>query len=430
MKEERVCPTCNDPFLSYTTKGNQRTYCSSECVPKTPKVSGICKGCGKEFLRYPSQVQNYCRNPCKKPRTQYLEYTCENCGKQCETHPSSPRRFCSRRCQKEGTRVNTICPECNKAFWYHRSWPRKYCSRKCSAANNAKNNLGIIELPPKFCEQCGEEITKDKRQGRRFCSHRCFGDWQSANKRGDNHPSFNQVERVCLHCKQTFFAAKNEVAKGWGKYCSRQCKHDSGRTLRMCRQCGHKFNAPKNQVANTKGGGSFCSKECRRQWQVENPPQHALPVYNGAEHPNWSRVRTNCTHCGISFDIAPSRIANSSSGNVFCDADCYHAWYSENLSGENSHGWKGGKKSWRGASWKRQRRLALKRDNHICQHCGITEKKLGRCLDVHHLTPFREFGLERHEEANDLRNLISLCQSCHQRAEHGVIPIQPYLLCP
>jgi len=36
---------------------------------------------------------------------------------------------------------------------------------------------------------------------------------------------------------------------------------------------------------------------------------------------------------------------------------------------------------------------------------------------VHHLRPFRCFGLSRHLEANALTNLIALCHSCHRKAE-------------
>ncbi len=33
-----------------------------------------------------------------------------------------------------------------------------------------------------------------------------------------------QVERACEHCGQNFAAAKRDVAKGWGRFCSRKCK--------------------------------------------------------------------------------------------------------------------------------------------------------------------------------------------------------------
>jgi DEAD/DEAH box helicase domain-containing protein len=74
-----------------------------------------------------------------------------------------------------------------------------------------------------------------------------------------------------------------------------------------------------------------------------------------------------------------------------------------------------------GPSWAAAKRAARARDDHRCRQCGAPEKS-GRAHDVHHLKPFREFGYipgeNRHDQvANALDNLITLCPSCHQRAE-------------
>lgn len=151
---------------------------------------------------------------------------CEHCGKSfsCNCSPARKKqRYCSRECQKLAARLWTDCPECGKHFWYHKSWPRKYCSRPCSAANNAKKNLGIVELPPMYCEQCGKEITTGKRSNSRFCNMECSGKWQSEHKTGENHPSYNKVERQCRNCNKEFKTSPCEVEKGWGNFCSRSC---------------------------------------------------------------------------------------------------------------------------------------------------------------------------------------------------------------
>jgi DEAD/DEAH box helicase domain-containing protein len=74
-----------------------------------------------------------------------------------------------------------------------------------------------------------------------------------------------------------------------------------------------------------------------------------------------------------------------------------------------------------GPNWVEQRDLARARDGHCCQHCGAPERR-GRQHDVHHLRPFREFGYspganEAYLEANQLRNLVTLCSTCHRQAE-------------
>ena len=90
-------------------------------------------------------------------------------------------------------------------------------------------------------------------------------------------------------------------------------------------------------------------------------------------------------------------------------------WQSENLKGENNPSWLGGWKKYYGINWVEQKNKARKRDNYTCQLCG--KKENGRAHDVHHKIPFRKFGIKRYLEANDLSNLITLCNSCHLRYE-------------
>ena len=53
------------------------------------------------------------------------------------------------------------------------------------------------------------------------------------------------------------------------------------------------------------------------------------------------------------------------------------------------------------------------RDHFICQVCGVTETD--QAYHVHHKVPFKLFT--NYEQANQLDNLITLCPSCHRRAE-------------
>jgi DEAD/DEAH box helicase domain-containing protein len=74
-----------------------------------------------------------------------------------------------------------------------------------------------------------------------------------------------------------------------------------------------------------------------------------------------------------------------------------------------------------GPSWPQAREGARVRDGHQCRQCGAPERE-GHAHDVHHIRPFREFGYIPGENrndrlANDLENLITLCPTCHQRAE-------------
>ncbi len=74
-----------------------------------------------------------------------------------------------------------------------------------------------------------------------------------------------------------------------------------------------------------------------------------------------------------------------------------------------------------GPNWPQQRDAARRRDGRRCTQCGAPERP-DRQHDVHHLRPFREFGYvpgqnENYREANQLENLVTLCQTCHRAVE-------------
>jgi len=69
-----------------------------------------------------------------------------------------------------------------------------------------------------------------------------------------------------------------------------------------------------------------------------------------------------------------------------------------------------------GNTWKTIRESVIIRDKTSCQVCGIITRM--NQLHVHHIKPFREFL--RAKDANNPENLITLCPSCHKKAEENV----------
>jgi DNA-binding GntR family transcriptional regulator len=68
-----------------------------------------------------------------------------------------------------------------------------------------------------------------------------------------------------------------------------------------------------------------------------------------------------------------------------------------------------------GPSWSKELKEKVReRDNRTCQVCGFHTSEFDYTLPVHHMTPFRDYGLENHEKANREDNLITLCCSCHR----------------
>lgn len=78
-----------------------------------------------------------------------------------------------------------------------------------------------------------------------------------------------------------------------------------------------------------------------------------------------------------------------------------------------------------GPNWPSQRHRALVRDDYICQKCGHKGRKLqdGRLsVHVHHKRKIAWFADVREkaidwDAANDLDNLITLCEECHRVAD-------------
>lgn len=89
--------------------------------------------------------------------------------------------------------------------------------------------------------------------------------------------------------------------------------------------------------------------------------------------------------------------------------------------GEDHPLWKEGNERFRGSSWDEIRKEALRRDQYRCQRCGVTQpdhlENRGRSLHVHHIEPYN--GFDDRSEANQLDNLISLCEHCHMTVERN-----------
>ena len=193
------------------------------------------------------------------------------------------------------------------------------------------------------------------------------------------------------------------------KFCSTTCR-DKARTTKVKRNCAFCGKITERKKGKDKKLNlAFCSRRCNQEYRKTHPPA------SGRDHVQYKeRTEYNCNYCGTSVFRLSSRVKKY----IFCDIDCRLQWQRESgyISGENSPTWLGGHEDGRGPSWRQQRRVARKRDRFTCQRCGITQKEIGKALDVHHIKPWRDFDGDW-KTANHLDNLISLCNSCHQIAE-------------
>ncbi len=177
-----------------------------------------------------------------------------------------------------------------------------------------------------------------------------------------------------------------------------------------CTNCQKKFyRPPANQVGNgRRGTNNYCSRECMAEAFVgHKSPRKGI----------W--ITKLCVQCGslVERPMWFHKKTEERNGMVFCDPTCFGDWKSENWRGENNPVWSGGKDYYYGTNWEYQSRKARIRDQRKCQFCHKHTSSGRRNLDVHHIRPFRFFGLARYKEANQLSNLVSLCERCHHCLE-------------
>lgn len=96
---------------------------------------------------------------------------------------------------------------------------------------------------------------------------------------------------------------------------------------------------------------------------------------------------------------------------------------SEARTGDDNPNWRGGEVPRYGPGWTAAHRKARERDE-VCQLCG--EDGTDELLDVHHITPVRQFRDDPDSDLCDAHthdNLVLLCRPCHMSVEHGDVDL-------
>ncbi len=111
----------------------------------------------------------------------------------------------------------------------------------------------------------------------------------------------------CIQCNKHFFIKPNRLERGWGKYCSNNCKHLGNKTGThlACCNCGAEIYRNKAEQNRSKSGKFFCNRSCQTIWRNSK-------VYFGAKHANWkdgqssyrqilkrTKAPEKCLRCGI-----------------------------------------------------------------------------------------------------------------------------------
>lgn len=210
---------------------------------------------------------------------------------------------------------------------------------------------------------------------------------------------------ICQSCGKSFDVRPYRAAKA--RYCSIRCRDVAylgqkpvntgvytARVDLVCGHCGKPFTREAGRLQYERG--KHCSRAC----------QYAAIK----ARPSKAKVQRICFGCGTTFEVYQNEIAKKKGGGKYCSRPCRD----EHRHGLNHPQYINGGNDDRGPNWQAQRRKALKRDDYTCQHCDMAGQ------GVHHIQPFRLFGMERYKEANDLANLVTLCEACHRRADAAI----------
>lgn len=256
------------------------------------------------------------------------------------------------------------------------------------------------------------------------------------------------VEVICKECGMGFSTYPSTIKRGSGKFCSSKCfyknnignfghnkgvklseetklkmslsrrkekhwKWDGGGIERNCKKCGKSFLSNRSQIE--KGNGKYCSREC------------FFSLFP-------KRVEKVCQNCGIKFFIKPSMNKRGGGAGRFCSLKCKGIWYSNNLKGKNSRGWKGGITSLKqkvrtSLEYNQWRQKVFIRDNFTCCEC----RQKGGKIEAHHKKSFAILIQEAkdclplfdlytacllYSPMWDISNGITLCKNCHGKTKN------------
>ncbi|WP_052948051.1 HNH endonuclease [Aneurinibacillus tyrosinisolvens] len=261
----------------------------------------------------------------------------------------------------------------------------------------------------KQCLKCGKtiKVKPSHFERKRFCSRECKYDYYRESSTFNAHLS-KKKEVCCNTCGKSFLKKQSVITER--NFCSRECSnkyksaywedlygHIKKQVVVTCELCKKEFQVIQSRVKTAK----YCSKDCLGKANGERAKVQLR-----------KRIEVPCTNCGRPIFKKPSVVRDWN----FCNQECMAEYYLESglFAGANNGAWQGGDINYYGPNWNGQRRKARKRDNYTCQDCGVTEKEYEQELSVHHIVPFRMF--KSYKEANELENLIILCEyPCHRK---------------
>lgn len=112
---------------------------------------------------------------------------------------------------------------------------------------------------------------------------------------------------TCRICSKEFYVKPSHLKRGWGKYCSIECRTKSQLKgeFKDCFICSNQTWRTPRELKKSRSGKFFCNKSCQTIWRNRR--------YSGPKHPNWrgglaieyrkkllqSKIKPICKACAV-----------------------------------------------------------------------------------------------------------------------------------
>ena len=143
---------------------------------------------------------------------------------------------------------------------------------------------------PQTCPVCKEQFYKPPSHLLKWPGRTCSRSCAAVLRRRD------RIERRCQHCGKSFAARADQVAKGFGLYCSKRCNGLAcvKRLDVACRWCSSMVSvAPWEHQTRKK---HFCGVDCRVAWQRRFGTKKGVNAFTSEQKALW--LELHCHRCG------------------------------------------------------------------------------------------------------------------------------------
>lgn len=184
---------------------------------------------------------------------------------------------------------DTSCPTCGRADF------KNEAGMKIHHVRTHGESIAGVQV---HCANCGApkqvHPVHERNKGRHFCDYDCMAEWNSDNLGGSNHPGWQggKVDVECDWCGAKKAVTRYERDELDHHYCDKECEgrwlsankagEDSpswkgGQVQVKCEYCGGGYNV----VSSLEEESRFCSIGCKAKWQSENFVGENSPTWDG-----------------------------------------------------------------------------------------------------------------------------------------------------